>query len=114
MERQPNNQQPSRSPNRKRWIAAVTLLLVVAVAAAFFLTRGSRGGLVAGRPVPEPSGKFAAAANSSSAGFASRPGDVMVEISTENLSNAHLKIEQATAQPSPSMPGGVVRTTGTV
>ncbi|MGH9800852.1 MAG: efflux RND transporter periplasmic adaptor subunit [Blastocatellia bacterium] len=116
MKQQSNNQQLSASPNRKRWIAVIALLFVIAAAVtAFFLMRGSRGSLLAGRPVPEPSGEFSAPdSNIASSGFALQPGDVMIEISPDKLANAHLKIEAAVSQPNVSMPDAGVRTTGTV
>lgn len=116
MERQSNNQQPSASSSRKRWIAIIAALLIIAAAAtAFLLIRGGRSGTIAGRPVPEPSGDFSApAASGSSAGFAPRPGDVMIEIPPEKLANAQLKIESVAAQASASIPNEGIRTTGTV
>lgn len=116
MERQPNNQQTSDLPNRKRRIAAIALLLVAVVAAtAFFLLRGSRGNSFAGRPVPEPSVEFSqSASNAGSPGFTSQSGDVLIEIQPDKLANAQLKIEAAIAQSSATMPDNAIRTTGTV
>ncbi len=115
MEHQPNNQQTSVPPNRKRQIAVVALLLVAVAATAFFLLRGSRGNSFAGRPVPEPSSEFSqSVSNADSHGFTSQPGDVLIEIQPDKLANAQLKIEAVVAQPNASMPDNAVRTTGTV
>lgn len=77
--------------------------------------RGSHGNSLAGRPVPEPSGELSpSVSNAGSSGFASQPGDVLIEIQPDKLANAQLKIEAATAQPSATIPDNAIRTTGTV
>ncbi|MDQ3013191.1 MAG: efflux RND transporter periplasmic adaptor subunit, partial [Acidobacteriota bacterium] len=115
MEHQTNSQQISTSPNRKRRIVVITLLVAIAaVITVAYLMRGSRGNSIAGRPVPEPSAEFATAGADASSASAPRPDDVLIEVSPEKLINAHLKIEAATAQSNASMPDNALRSTGTV
>lgn len=113
METKTNNPQPSVSI-RRRWLIAAIALVLVAAAATFFLFRGTKQNSLAGRPVPEPSGNFAASSSNPGNGYVPQPGDQLIEIPPDKLANAQLKIESATASTGASANGDGLRTTGTV
>ncbi len=105
-----NNRHQNRS-RRKQWIIATLVLAIAAAAFAFFYARGSRRSSLAGRPVPEPVGDFAAPSLSA---VTPRPGDVVIEIAPDKLANAQIKIEAAVEPSGFSAMTGGLRTTGTV
>jgi RND family efflux transporter MFP subunit len=109
-----NNRHQNQS-QRKRWIIALLVLLIAAAALSFFYLRGSRRSSLAGRPVPEPSGGFAApSSNAASNAVTPHPGDVIIEIAPDELANAQIKIEAAVEPSGFSAMTGGLRTTGTV
>lgn len=110
MENQTTNHASAVKLRRRAII--VTLLVVIIAAAAIFLMRGGRRNSLAGQPVPEPSGEFVA--NSSGAIVTPQPGDVLIELPSDKLANAHLKIETVASPSSALATGDALRTTGTV
>jgi len=97
---------------RKRALLIVALLIIaVAGALDYWFLRGSRGGSLAGRPVPTPDFDVA---SPSAGGVAPRPGDLLITIQPDKRENAHFKIEAAVTQPVASGAASGLRTTGTV
>ncbi len=104
--------QNATSPLRKRaLLIGAWLIIAVAVALGFWFLRGSRGGSLAGRPVPTPDFDVA---SPSAGGVAPRPGDLLITIQPDKRENAHFKIEAAVTQPVASGAASGLRTTGTV
>jgi RND family efflux transporter MFP subunit len=107
----PKDRNAISSSRKRMMIIAALLIVVVAGATAFWLSRGTRRGSLAGRPVPTPDFDVTP---SSMGDAAPRPGDLLIKIQPEKLENARLKIEAATSQPVASAVAGGLRTTGTV
>ncbi len=99
------------SPRKRRLLIVALLIVAAAGALGYWLMRGSRGGNLAGRPVPTPDFDVAPP---SAGGEAPRPGDLLITIQTDKLENAHLKTEVASAQPLATATAGGLRTTGAV
>lgn len=98
-----------------RWLTVFVVLLGgAAIALAVFLSRNSSS--QEGRPVPAPSGALVPSpSNESSGSVQPRPDEITLTLSTDELENAQIKTELATAPPGPAAQGaGVTRTTGTV
>ncbi|MFY9608358.1 MAG: efflux RND transporter periplasmic adaptor subunit [Blastocatellia bacterium] len=113
----PADQPSGGVPARSRWLAISLGIVVIAIIVTVLLTRGSRQGSLAGRPVPEPSGapsSFSGAAAASSTGTAPKPGDVLISLDAERLSNAQIRTELASVGDVAAAAGGGLRTTGTV
>ena len=102
---------------RGRWLAISIGVLIIAIIATVLLTRGTRQGSLAGRPVPEPSGapsSYGSGSEASSSGTAPRPGEVLISLDAERLSNARIKTELASVGEAAEAGTGGLRTTGTV
>lgn len=106
----------SGSTSKRRLAIAISVMLV-AIIVTFLLTRGAKQSTVAGRPVPEPSN----AASSSTGGLAAgasatapQPGDVVISLDAERLSNARISTELVTAIEAGAVTASGIHTTGTV
>jgi RND family efflux transporter MFP subunit len=106
---------PGISVNR-RWLAILLGMVVITVIVALLVTRGSRQDSLAGRPVPEPSGAVSSPGSSmpSSTGAAPRPGDLVISLDAERLSNAQIRTEPVAPGEAVGVLAAGLRTTGTV
>ncbi|MEK6302722.1 MAG: efflux RND transporter periplasmic adaptor subunit [Acidobacteriota bacterium] len=102
---------------RSRWLAIVLGVAVIAIIATLLLTRGAKQSTMAGQPVPEPSGAVSSSGSASAAGApgtAPRPGDLVISLEAERLSNARIRTELVTAIDTSAVMAAGIRTTGTV
>lgn len=102
---------------RRKWLVAAIVVAAITLAAIVFLISGSKQGSLAGRPVPEPSGEKSSSSGASaggSTGTAPMPGDVLISLDAERLSNAQIKTELAYSGDADARVAGGLRTTGTV
>jgi RND family efflux transporter MFP subunit len=102
--------------SRKRLLVIAALLIIAATAGlGYWFIGGANRSSMVGRPVPTPDFDIAPSSTAgATGGEAPRPGDLLITISPEKLSNAHFKYEAAVAQPAAVTHGDGVRTTGTV
>ncbi len=102
---------------RKLWLVAAIVVAAVALAATLLMTRGAKQSSLAGRPVPEPSGAPSSSSSASSAGStgaAPRPGELLVSLEPERLTNAQIQTELAALAEAGAGAEAALRTTGTV
>jgi RND family efflux transporter MFP subunit len=100
----------------RRWLAILLGLVVITIIVALLVTRGARQDSLAGRPVPEPSAAVSSPGGPApgSTGAAPRPGDLVISLDAERLSNAQITTEPVAPGEAVGVLAAGLRTTGTV